>query len=299
MTDDATTGGRENVTVLGLGPMGQALAGAFLDGGHPTTVWNRTAAKADVLVDRGAATTRTPAEAVARSRLVVICVLDDAAVRSILDPAVGALRGRMLVNLTADSPTRAREMAAWAEHNGIDYLDGAILTPAPTMGGPDAVVLYSGRRAVFEAQLPTLSVLSDPAVYLGDDPGRAAAHEVALLDLFWTSMTALVHAFALASAEGVTAGELAPFAKGIATLLPPIIDDTAANLDRGEHTADVSNVRSAAAGIEHVIDAADVHGIDTSVLRAARSIVRGAVEDGHGDDDLSRLGDLLAPVPAR
>ena len=34
---------KEHVTVLGLGPMGQALAGAFIKNGHATTVWNRTA----------------------------------------------------------------------------------------------------------------------------------------------------------------------------------------------------------------------------------------------------------------
>lgn len=42
------------VTVIGLGLMGQALAGAFLKAGHPTTVWNRTASKADQLVAQGA-----------------------------------------------------------------------------------------------------------------------------------------------------------------------------------------------------------------------------------------------------
>lgn len=34
------------VSVLGLGPMGMALARALLGGGHRVTVWNRTAAKA-------------------------------------------------------------------------------------------------------------------------------------------------------------------------------------------------------------------------------------------------------------
>lgn len=49
------------VTVLGLGPMGQALAGAFLGKGHSTTVWNRTAARGDALVARGRpARTRSP-----------------------------------------------------------------------------------------------------------------------------------------------------------------------------------------------------------------------------------------------
>lgn len=36
---------RAKVTVLGLGPMGAALASAFLAAGHPTTVWNRTPAE--------------------------------------------------------------------------------------------------------------------------------------------------------------------------------------------------------------------------------------------------------------
>ena len=42
------------VTVIGLGLMGQALAGTLLRDGHPTTVWNRTPAKAGPLVARGA-----------------------------------------------------------------------------------------------------------------------------------------------------------------------------------------------------------------------------------------------------
>lgn len=44
---------RSPVTVIGLGPMGQALAGAFLMNGHPTTLWNRTAEKADYLISQG------------------------------------------------------------------------------------------------------------------------------------------------------------------------------------------------------------------------------------------------------
>ena len=32
-----------NVTVFGLGPMGQALTRAFVAAGHPTTAWSRTA----------------------------------------------------------------------------------------------------------------------------------------------------------------------------------------------------------------------------------------------------------------
>jgi hypothetical protein len=130
--------------------MGSALAGALLANGHRTTVWNRTAAKADALVAQGAVRAQTVAEAAGASPLVIACVIDYDAARAILDGAVDALQSRAVVNLTADSPERARAIAAWADEHDIDYLDGAIMTPTETIGGPAAVVLYSGPQAVFD-----------------------------------------------------------------------------------------------------------------------------------------------------
>ncbi|MFF4991686.1 NAD(P)-dependent oxidoreductase [Streptosporangium saharense] len=285
---------RVPVTVLGLGPMGQALAGAFLDNGHPTTVWNRTAGKADDLVARGATRADTPALAVEAAPLTLVCVIDDDAVHAIVEPAAGALRGRTLVNLTADTPERARGAAAWAEENGVRYLDGAIMTPTETIGGPEAVVLYSGREDAYLEHRATLEALGAGGVYLGEEPGRAASYDVALLDLFWTSMSGLVHAFALASAEGVPARDLAPFARGIGSLLPVVIDDFARNVDRGDHAADTSALVSALAGMDHIAHASRARGLDTGVIDAARAVARRAVEAGHGADSFSRLTETIA-----
>ncbi|MFD7522111.1 NAD(P)-binding domain-containing protein [Paenibacillus chitinolyticus] len=43
---------RKSVTVIGLGPMGQAMAGVYLERGYQVTVWNRTPDKADELAAR-------------------------------------------------------------------------------------------------------------------------------------------------------------------------------------------------------------------------------------------------------
>ena len=44
-----------DVSVVGLGAMGSALARALMRAGHRVTVWNRTASKAEALVREGAA----------------------------------------------------------------------------------------------------------------------------------------------------------------------------------------------------------------------------------------------------
>ncbi|MEU4499302.1 NAD(P)-binding domain-containing protein [Streptomyces sp. NPDC023998] len=281
------------VTVLGLGPMGQALAGAFLDSGHPTTVWNRTPGKADSLAARGAARAGSVAEAVAAGPLTVVCVIDYEAVHAIVDSAADALRGRTLVNLTADSPDQARAMAAWAAAHGIDYLDGAITTPTNTIGGPHAAILYSGPDDVYATHRTALTALGGTGVHLGTDPGRAAAYDVALLDIFWTTMSGVVHAFALARAEGIDPTALAPFAQAGMGALPGIVGGYADRIAAGEHPGDRSSILSASAGMEHVVRTARARGIDTEVLGAARDIVRRAVDDGHGGEGFSRMSELL------
>lgn len=274
--------------------MGRSLAAAFVAAGHPTTVWNRTPGKTRDLVAAGATEAPTAAEAVAASPLVIVCVLDDNAVQAIVEPVADSLRGRLLVNLTADSPDRARQLADWAGDHGIDYLDGAIMTPTGTIGTPAASVLYSGPRHLYDDHLPTLQAIGGAATHLGTDPGRAAAHEVALLDLFWTSMSGLVHAFALARAEGILAGDLAPYAGGIGRLLPDIATGMAAELDAGVHPGADSNITSAAAGMDHIIHTTEQHGIDAAVLRAVRALAQRAIDAGRGDEGFGLLADVLA-----
>jgi 3-hydroxyisobutyrate dehydrogenase-like beta-hydroxyacid dehydrogenase len=273
-----------SVTVLGLGPMGRALATAFTAAGHSTTVWNRTPGKGN---DLDATIARTAAEAIAASPLIVVCVLNYQAVRSVLD--TDALQGRTLVNLTGGSPQQAREMAVWAAEHGIDYIDGVIMTP---VGGPEAALLYSGPSAVFRAHRATLAALGGKGTYLGEDPGRAAGFNVSLLDLFWTSMFGVVHAFRLAAAEHITPADLGGYAKVMAGLLPELIDLVAEHITTDHFPGDDSTIISAAAILDDIIDTIRANGLDDSVLSAGRAAIQRAIDAGHGSAGFSRLAVL-------
>lgn len=227
---------------------------------------------------------------------MIICVLDYNVVHEVLGPVGDSLKGRTLVNLTADSPKRAREMATWAAQHGVDYLDGAIMTPTPTIGTPAASVLYSGPESIFKVHQPTLASLGGTTSYLGADPGRAAAYDVALLDLFWTSMSGYAHALALATAENIPAKEFAVYAQGIIDILPDIMAYLASEVDSGHYPGDKSNIISASAGMEHIIHAAQHHGLDVSVLSAAMAVTQQAINKGYGTDGFSRLTELLKTV---
>ncbi|MEU0072836.1 NAD(P)-binding domain-containing protein [Streptomyces sp. NPDC006332] len=283
------------VTVLGLGPMGRALAGAFLDAGLRTTVWNRTPGRNRDLVERGAVGARSAEEAVAASGLTVACVVNYDAVDAILrrDAVTDALKGRTVVNLTADTPARARDAAAWAAGHGIHYLDGAIMTPTTTIGTPAAVFIHSGPEELYRKHLPVLEVLGGTHTHLGEEIGRAAAYDIALLDIFWTAMAGYAHALAVAKAEGVTAQELAPFAKGIGAIIPPLFEQAAEGVESGDFSGEDNPITSAASSMAHIVQTSEGHGIDAGLMRAAEGMARRVIGLGHGTDGFIRMAEVL------
>ncbi|MFJ8434088.1 NAD(P)-dependent oxidoreductase [Kitasatospora sp. NPDC094019] len=287
---------RSAVTVLGLGPMGRALASTFLTAGVRTTVWNRTPGRDTELVARGAVSAATPEEAVTAAELVVVCVVNYDASDAVLrrEEVAAALKGRTVISLTADSPERARDTAVWAAEHGIDYLDGAIMTPAPSIGTPAAVFLHSGPEELYRRHRPVLATLGGTHTHLGEDVGRAAAFDIALLDIFWTAMAGYVHALALAKAEGVTGRELAPFAQGIGAILPPLFAEFAEDFDSGSYSGAINPLTSAVSSMAHIVHTAESHGIESGVMRAAEGLVRRTIALGHGQDGVSRLAESLA-----
>lgn len=217
------------VTIIGLGEMGRALADALIMAGGRTTVWNRSAAKADGLVARGAIRAATVEEAVLASPLSLVCLLDYDVADAILRPAAGALRGLTLVNLTNGTPDQARKAEGWARGHGAAYLDGGIMAIPSTVATSQAFVLYSGQKSHFEAHKETLEAIG-AAKYLGADAGIAALYDLALLSAMNVMFDGFFHSVAMATShdEGSAVGFtelLMPWLTNMAQVMPAFAAD--------------------------------------------------------------------------
>ncbi|MBT2382046.1 NAD(P)-dependent oxidoreductase [Streptomyces sp. ISL-11] len=276
------------VTVLGLGRMGSALAGAFLAAGLPTTVWNRSAARADALVERGAVRAASPREAVEASELIVVCVTTYDDVHAVLEPVAGLLAGRTLVNLTSGSPEAARETAAWAAGHGAGYLDGAIMTTPPGIGNPAYMLLYSGSPAAFAAHRAVLAELGDP-VDLGADPGLASLYDTALLGLMWSALSGWLHGTALTGADKVDATAFTPVAVRWLTAVGGFMSTYAPQIDEGHYPGDDATLDIHLATMDHLLHASEERGLDVGLPALLKRVTERAVADGHGGDSYARL----------
>ena len=123
-----------NCAFVGLGVMCYPMAGHLQAAGHPTTVYNRTTAKAEEWVgEHGGSSAATPREAATGADLVMVCVGNDDDLRSVVFGDHGALAGMeagaTLVDHTTASAEVAREIRAAADVVGVGFID------APVSGG--------------------------------------------------------------------------------------------------------------------------------------------------------------------
>ncbi|MFI0373770.1 NAD(P)-dependent oxidoreductase [Actinomadura sp. 1N219] len=284
-----------SVTVLGLGLMGTALAEALLKNGHSVTVWNRSPGKAEPLAAKGARRAATAAAAVAASPLVIVCLSVYANADDVLTADV--LAGRTIVQLTNGTPKQARALAERVTGSGGRYVDGGIMAVPPMIGGPGALVLYSGDEAAFEENRALLDALARPQ-FLGGDPGLAPLFDLALLDAMYGMLAGYFHAVALVRSEKVRAATFTPMVTAWLTAMMGSFPEYARAVDEGEFGTDVSSVSTSQVAFPGLLDTSRDQGVDPSYLVALRDLLDRAVAEGHGDDGLARLVTVLArPAP--
>ena len=193
-----------DISSLGLGLMGSAVARSLLNAGHRVTVWNRSGARTQALVQQGASAAGSVSAAVSASPVVLICIDDYHTTQALFDEpeVVSVLSGRVIVQLSTGSPSEARQAEAWFTARGALYLDGAILGGPATMGTSKGKVLYSGQREVFDRCSALLGALGGSTRYIGAKIGAAAAIDMAYLARQYGMFAGVAHGVLICESEG-------------------------------------------------------------------------------------------------
>lgn len=162
---------RTRIGWIGLGVMGGSMCGHLLAAGYAATVFNRTRAKAEPLLSRGARWAESPRKVAEASDLIFTMVGYPADVRQVVlgDEGVlaGCRPGSLIVDMTTSQPSLAVEIAAAAGRRGVSALD------APVSGGDVGAreaklsIMIGGDRQTVEAVRPCFDVMGKTIVHQG------------------------------------------------------------------------------------------------------------------------------------
>ncbi|HXO72696.1 MAG TPA: NAD(P)-dependent oxidoreductase [Bradyrhizobium sp.] len=160
-----------HVAFIGLGRMGHGMAGRYLEGGFTLAVWNRSKAKADDLVARGARWASSPADAADGADAIVTMVADDEASRAVWLGKDGATEtakaGALAIECSTVSYQHALDLGRDLRARGLVYID------CPVTGLPDAAaagkltLLVGAEPADLEKAQPFLAPLGTTIRHFG------------------------------------------------------------------------------------------------------------------------------------
>jgi 3-hydroxyisobutyrate dehydrogenase len=160
----------KNIGFIGLGIMGQSMAGHLLAAGYQVNLYNRTKSKTDALVAKGAKWFDTPGEVAAHSNMIITMVGYPSDVeevyfgeKGIIDSANNAI----LIDMTTSSPSLARKIATEAAKKGLAALDAPV--SGGDIGARDAklTIMVGGDQAAFDHALPILQKLGTSIILQG------------------------------------------------------------------------------------------------------------------------------------
>ena len=163
---------------IGTGVMGTSMCRHLIDAGYQTTVFSRTRARAQPLLDRGAAWADTPGQAAAAADVTFTMVGYPADVREVVLGEQGVLsaarEGAVIVDMTTSEPSLAQEIFDVARGQGVGSID------APVSGGDVGArnatlsIMVGGGPEAVAAVRPLLEVMGKTIIHLG--PAGAGQH---------------------------------------------------------------------------------------------------------------------------
>jgi 3-hydroxyisobutyrate dehydrogenase len=280
----------ETVAILGLGTMGSGMAANLLKAGFSLVVYNRTAAKAQALVDAGARLAATPAGAAKGASVVISMLADDAASREVWLGKDGALeaagKDAVLIESSTVSPAWVAELEARAAQHGVELLDAPVTGSRMQAAAGQLSFLVGGSDRALEAVAPVLRAMGKEIVHLGP-LGSGAKLKLINNFLCGVQIASLAEGIAWIERSGLDREKALAFLKTGAGGSPLI---GAISTRMVDHNYAVNFLlRLMAKDLQYAQNEAERCDVDLTTAQTARGLFEAAIAKGFGEEDMSSV----------
>ncbi len=285
------------IAFLGLGNMGDGMAGRLLDAGHDVRVWNRTASRAGELVAQGANLAESPRAACEGADAVFSMVADDEASRTVWlggDGALGAnlAAGAFAVECSTISYAWVMDLSSRAADQGLRYIDAPVTGLPPAAAAGELVLLVGADNAHLDAADAYLAPLSSQIFHFGA-VGTGTAYKLMINLMGAVQIAAAAEGLVIAEKAGLDLDQVRQ-AIEIGQAASPQVVRNVARMVADAHDRDIVfsgrlRLKDAAYGVK----LAEGLGFDARFGQVATRSYEELVDQGFGDLNESVVIDAL------
>lgn len=280
---------KTRIGFIGLGLMGSRLTRRLFSLGWNIQAWNRSPQAADELNREGVAVATSIADLAAASDVILSCLANDAAVRSVYfdDGGVFAVAepGTVILEMSTISPELSRDLHREACKKGVSLLDVAISGSTPAVEAGTITLLAGGAKDTFEQCAPLCESLAKQWFLIG--PGSSGVQMKLVVNLLLgLDMQAL--------AEAVSLGEHLQIDRNIlldvlsrTAVIPAAMAGKIVKIRNRDYSPEFP-LRLMSKDMDLVMDAARASGADLPAASVAQSILASTVA-ASGNLDLAAI----------
>lgn len=283
-----------DVSVIGLGVMGSALARTLLESGRAVTVWNRTAEKAEPLAAAGADVADTAAAAVAASPATIVCIASHDQTIELLSGFADSLRGKTIIELSTGGAEEAEALAKLLSDNGAAWLVGIINAYPTQIGGPETVLSMVGDTEVWETWQPVIKTLGGAAAHFGTEAGMAAALFAALFTTRQGFMFGMIYGAMICEKAGVSMDTYVEVLPLTIRIVQDYYELFAATVPKGDFTDPPASLGVYHAAFEDVMKTCRNLQVPDELPELLHDLLQKGVDAGLADRQITSLTRLLA-----
>jgi 3-hydroxyisobutyrate dehydrogenase len=274
-----------NVTILGVGRMGSAMAARVVETDHDVTVWDRDPRKLDQLFRVGAVADAHLENAVKRASFVITMVTNGEAVQAVAGPMLAAMRADAVwVQASTVGAEWADKLRALADAEGRAVLDAPVSGSTGPARSGKLSWLISGPPGVVEAARPLLDALGERVLVVGT--GQEASRLKLVVNTWMTAVTvAMADALAASDRLGIPRQDLLDVVDGGPLAMPYALQKARLMTDH-DYTAGFP-VELALKDIRLIEQA---EGMQPPLVHAIEQRLLRAVDSGHARDDIAAVG---------
>jgi 3-hydroxyisobutyrate dehydrogenase len=200
------TADQVKVGFIGLGNMGRRIAQRLLNHGYRLSVYDRDLAKAKAIAAQGSAVATSIVDLAGTVDVLLSCLTNDEAVRSVYSGSKGVLAGArpgtVVLEMSTISPESSRELHRLGAEGSVEVLDVAISGSTPAAEKGILTLLVGGDDKLFRAAEPIFQAVAKQCFLLGG-PGSGTAMKLVVNTLLGVGMQAIAEAVVLGEKAGL------------------------------------------------------------------------------------------------
>lgn len=278
------------VGFIGLGMMGNPMSKNLHKAGFGLTVWNRTPAKMDEIVQLGAKPAGSAREVAEKSDVTITMLAGPADVEAVILGKEGVLEGMrpgsVVIDMSTISPEVSRRVAAEVAKKGARMLDAPVGGSVGVAAVGALTIQVGGDRQIFETHREIFAAMGKQVYYIGEN-GMGCYVKLIANTIMGANMAVLGEALCLGAKADIPVEMMIEVLKNSGAHTR-ILETRGPNILKGEYKAQFM-LKHLFKDMGLALDTAATQAIPMPIAGLVRQIYAQAMADGRGEADYSAV----------